>query len=64
MSSAVLPLGDDGLGHVLGAVVPLLHQPLDLLRGEVKGQSSALRPYTQTYSTVKYCCVFGCSSIQ
>ena len=38
----VLPLGDDGLGHVLGAVVSLLHQPPDLLRGKVKGQRSGV----------------------
>lgn len=37
----VVPLGDDGLGDVFGAVVLLLHQLPDLLRGEDKGQRSA-----------------------
>lgn len=37
------PLGDDGLGDVLGAVVSLLHQPPDLLRTEVKDQPAQVR---------------------
>lgn len=44
------PLGDDGLGDVLGAVVSFLHQPSDLLRTEVKGQPAHLRSSRDKHS--------------